>query len=75
MVGAAERAREALEQAGEDGDVFLLEETADRLEELELEWRDPRLWFLIGSGEVLPLLDRSVDVVLGEGADVERVLR
>ena len=67
---------EALARAG-DEDVYVVEHSAARLEELEREARDPRAFFLIGEPAVLPLPDGSVDAALGEGVEPElrRVLR
>jgi ubiquinone/menaquinone biosynthesis C-methylase UbiE len=66
----------ALAEAGADGDVLVVEWDVDTLERLRQECRAPNVSFLIGSAEVLPLPDRSVDAVVGgSGADVERVLR
>jgi len=44
---------------------------------LEQRYADPRITFLIGDGEVIPLPDGSVDRVLGEGSksELRRVLR
>ena len=68
---------EALSRAGPDGDVIVVDPTVGRLERLQRIARDPRVWFLIGDGDVLPLPDGSVDAVLGEDAETElaRVLR
>ena len=77
VVGADVEAVEgALEGVGDD-DVLVLDGSAARLERVEAELRDPRLWFLIGDSDVIPLPDRSVDAVLGAGAspEVERVGR
>ena len=63
-------------RAGEDGDVIALDPSVDALERLEAAVRDPRLWFLLGDAEIVPLPDCSVDeVVGGASADLERVLR
>ena len=55
----------------------MVDPSADRLEELEERYPDPRITFLIGDGEVIPVPDGSVDRVLGEGSESElrRVLR
>ncbi len=67
---------EALERAGEDGDVVVLDSSATALERLERAVLDPRVWFLMGDAEVVPLPDASVDEVLGgASADLDRVLR
>ena len=60
-----------------DEDVVVLDESADRLELLLEGLADPRLWFMIGDAEVIPLPDASVDAVLGapESPEVDRVTR
>jgi ubiquinone/menaquinone biosynthesis C-methylase UbiE len=67
---------EALARAG-DEDVLVIDPSAARLEELERSAADPRAYYLIGDPEVLPLPDRSVDSVIGDGveAEIRRVLR
>ena len=67
---------DALAQAG-DEEVVVVDPSADRLEELEHEARDPRVAYLIGDPVVLPLPNASVDRALGEGDRVElsRILR
>ena len=67
---------DALGQAG-DEDVVVLDPSADRLEQLERDARDPRVSYLIGEPAVLPLPDAWVDAVLGRGVEAElhRVLR
>ena len=77
VVGAeVELVKEVLGRAGEDGDVIALDPSVDALERLEAAVRDPRLWFLLGDAEIVPLPDSSVDeVVGGASADLERVLR
>jgi len=67
---------EALERAGSDGDVVVLDPSPGSLEELERRVRDPRLWYQIGDADVVPLPDCFADAALGAGSpDVERVLR
>ena len=61
---------EALTEAG-DEDVIVVDPSATRLEELEREARDPRVAYLIGDAEVLPLPDRSVERAFGAGDEVE----
>ena len=81
VVDAPELLDEALERAGDDGDVIVIDESPARLDRLERDARDPRVWFLLGSREVLPLPDRFVDAVLAPGAteadgpELRRVLR
>jgi hypothetical protein len=67
---------ETLSRAG-DEDVYVVDPSAERLEELEREAADPRAFYLIGEPAVLPLPDGSVDSAVGEGVEPElrRVLR
>ena len=67
----------ALEQLAEDELLIVVDPSADRLEELEERYPDPRITFLIGDGGVIPVPDGSVDRVLGEGSrsELRRVLR
>jgi len=68
---------EELERMGEDEDVIVMDESAERLEVLEDEVADPRVWFIIGDPEVIPLPDGTVDEVVGaDGSpEVARVTR
>ena len=70
------RLGEALGRAG-DEDVIVVDHSAAELERLELEAADPRVFYLIGDPQVLPLPDGSVDLALGGGVKLElgRVLR
>ena len=76
LVLDGERLDEALGDAG-DEDVIVVEHSAADLERLERETADPRVFYLIGDIEILPLPDNSVDSALGEGVEPElgRVLR
>jgi hypothetical protein len=67
---------DALVRAG-DEDVIVVEFSAERLERLEREARDPRAFFLIGEPAILPLPDRSVDAAVGDAVELElrRVLK
>ena len=60
-----------------DEDVVVLDGSAGRLEQLLDELPDPRLWFMIGDVEVIPLPDGSADEVVGAAGspEVERVTR
>jgi ubiquinone/menaquinone biosynthesis C-methylase UbiE len=71
LVGAA------LAELAEDELMIVVDPSADRLEELEQRYPDPRVTWLIGDGVVIPIPDDCVDRVLGEGSDSElrRVLR
>jgi len=68
--------REALVSAG-DEDVYVIDLSAARLEELERDVPDPRAFYLIGEPAILPLPDASIDATVGEGVEQElaRVLR
>ena len=54
----------ALDRLGPDGSVVALDISVDCLEELRATCDDPRVAYLVGGAEVLPLPDESVDVVL-----------
>jgi hypothetical protein len=60
-----------------DDDLIVLEGSADVLERMEDEICDPRVWFMIGDAEVIPLPDESVDEVVGVPAspEVDRITR
>ena len=62
---AALIARCALDCLGADGSVICLDVSVDVLDELRAACPDPRVSFLVGSVDVVPLPDVSVDVVLG----------
>ena len=66
-----------LERMGVDEDVIVLDASAERLEVLEDEVADPRVWFMIGDAAVIPLPDGAVDEVVGAdaSAEVQRVTR
>lgn len=54
----------ALDRLGPDGAVIALDVSVDCLEELRATCDDPRVAYMVGAAEVLPLPDESVDVVL-----------
>ena len=62
---------QALEQLAADELLIVVDPSADRLEELEERYPDPRITFLIGDGEVITVPDGSVDKVLGEASESE----
>jgi ubiquinone/menaquinone biosynthesis C-methylase UbiE len=66
-----------LERMGENEDVIVMDGSAARLEALEDQVADPRVWFMIGDAEVIPLPDGAVDEVVGADAspEVARVTR
>ena len=68
---------DALAELAEDELIIVVDPSADRLEELEERYPDPRITWLVGDGVVIPLPDDSVDRVLGAGSEAElrRVLR
>jgi len=74
VVGAEDAAvREALDLVGVDGSVVVVDPSPARLARLEERCADPRVWYLIGSGDVIPLPDGSVDEVVGDAAAAESV--
>ena len=66
-----------LVRMGDEDDVIVLDLSPQRLEALEDQVADARVWFMIGDAEVIPLPDASVDAVLGapESPEVDRVTR
>ena len=66
----------ALRALGDD-DLIVLEGSADVLERMEDRIADPRVWFMIGDAEVIPLPDGAVDEVVGTDVspEVARVTR
>ena len=54
----------ALDRIGPDGSVLALDISVDCLEEVRAACDDGRVSYLVGSAEVLPLPDASVDAVL-----------
>lgn len=54
----------ALARLGDEAEVVALDISVDCLDELRAMCRDPRVWYQLGSAEVVPLPDTSVDVVL-----------
>ena len=57
---------EALGRIGPDGAVLAIDNSADYLEHLRTACDDPRVSYLVGGPDVLPLTDASVDVVLAD---------
>jgi hypothetical protein len=60
-----------------DDDLIVLDQSAGRLELLLDGLADPRLWFMIGDAEVIPLPDGAADEVVGTppSPEVARVTR
>jgi ubiquinone/menaquinone biosynthesis C-methylase UbiE len=77
LVLDGDRLADALEALADDELLIVVDPSAGRLEELLERFPDPRITFLVGDGQVIPLPDASVDRVLGEGSESElrRVLR
>jgi hypothetical protein len=76
-----ENALELAERVAPDGDVLVVAESVDILEELRAKTDAPNVFYLVGCAEVLPLPDASVDEVVGAPpnaearTEFERVLR
>jgi hypothetical protein len=72
---------DTLAERAVDGDVLIVDESVDVLEELRAGTRAPNVFYLLGCGDVLPLPDASVDEVVGAPpsaeaqAELDRVLR
>jgi hypothetical protein len=64
-----------------DGDLLVVAESVDVLEDLRARTPAPNVFYLLGCAEILPLPDASVDEVVGAQpgeeaqAELERVLR
>jgi len=54
----------AVERVGPDGDVLAIDVSVDALEELRANTAAPNISYLVGSAEVLPLPDSTIDVLL-----------
>ncbi len=54
----------AAAQVQPDGDVFAVDVSVDALEELRRVCRAPNVFYFVGTADVLPLVDASVDVVV-----------
>jgi hypothetical protein len=61
----------------DDEEVYVVDPSVDRLEAIERQTDDPRVFYLIGEPPILPLPDDFVRVAVGEGVEPElsRVLR
>jgi hypothetical protein len=68
---------DAVEHAGADDDVIAIAPTAAELEALQQAVPDPRVFYLIGDDDVLPLPDAFVDEVYGTAntQELDRVRR
>jgi arsenite methyltransferase len=54
----------AIERVGPNGDVVAVDVSADALEELRRQCAAANVAYLIGHAEILPLMDRSIDIVV-----------
>jgi ubiquinone/menaquinone biosynthesis C-methylase UbiE len=69
------------ERVAPDGDLLVVDDSVEVLEELRAKTRAPNVFYLLGWAEVLPLPDASVDEVVGAPpsteaqAELDRVLR
>jgi arsenite methyltransferase len=54
----------ALDRVGPDGDVLAIDISVDALEQLRANTTAPNVFYLVGSAEVMPLRDSSVDAVV-----------
>lgn len=61
----------ALDRLGPDGSVVVVDVSVDCLERLRRDCEDPRVSYLVGSADVLPLPDASVDVALTHSGIVD----
>ncbi len=68
---------DALQATSADDDVIAISPHAHELEELEAAAQDPRVAYLIGDGDVLPLPDAYVEQIYGGATEAEarRVIR
>jgi hypothetical protein len=60
-----------------DEEIYVVDPSAGRLERLERDAEDPRVFYLIGEPPILPLPDDFVRIAVGDGVEPElgRVLR
>ena len=65
-IGSNLLATGVLAHLGPDGSVVAVEGFVDSLEELRTACDDPRLSYLVGTADVLPLPDASADVVVAD---------
>ena len=81
VVIGSEDAAALAEGVAPDGDLLVVAESVDVLEELRARTSAPNVSYLLGCAEILPLPDASVDQVVGTPpgeeaqAELERVLR
>jgi ubiquinone/menaquinone biosynthesis C-methylase UbiE len=58
-----------VERVGPDGDVLAINTSVDSLGELRANTTAPNVSYFVGSADVLPLMDESVDVVVAPSDD------
>jgi len=63
-IGARDSISELANRVAPEGDVLVVDESVDALERLRRDTAAPNVFYLLGSIEVLPLTDASVDEVL-----------
>ena len=63
-LGAADSVSELAERVGPDGDVLVIDRSVDALERLRAATSAANVFYLVGSMDVLPLTDASVDEIL-----------
>jgi ubiquinone/menaquinone biosynthesis C-methylase UbiE len=61
---------EVLGWAG-DEEIYVVDPSAGRLEQLERDADDPRVFYLIGEAPILPLPDDFVRIAVGDGVEPE----
>jgi ubiquinone/menaquinone biosynthesis C-methylase UbiE len=81
-IGPQESVSELADRVAPDGDLLIVDESVDELERFRRDTAASNVFYLIGSVEVLPLMDSSVDEVRATGvphadaaAECFRVLR
>jgi ubiquinone/menaquinone biosynthesis C-methylase UbiE len=81
-IGAIDSVATLAERVAPDGDVLVVDESVDELERIRHETQAPNVSYLIGTLDILPLTDASVDEVLATAvlradaaAECFRVLR
>lgn len=63
-IGSSDSVSELAGRVAPEGDVLVVDESVEELERLRRETAAPNVSYLIGSLDVLPLMDSSVDEVL-----------
>jgi ubiquinone/menaquinone biosynthesis C-methylase UbiE len=65
-IGAIDSVATLAERVAPDGDVLVVDESVDELERIRHETQVPNVSYLIGTLDILPLTDASVDEVLAK---------